>query len=152
MSVKYLIAYRGCEYSLMTKKLFYTHLHFLSATYAIPPPSPLYSISPSLSLNLSLFLSLSHNLGPVLGVIFDMDGTLSEPGAISYDLMYSRTGNSSSVCKLRCLLHTHIILILLIYISLSLSTLHLLSTSPFTEIPDFYDLFFSMPFFFFFRL
>jgi pyridoxine kinase len=30
--------------------------------------------------------------GPVVGVIFDMDGTLTEPGAIDFDAMYSRIG------------------------------------------------------------
>jgi hypothetical protein len=45
----------------------------------------------------------------VTGVIFDMDGTLSEPGAINYDLMYSRTGkliassyHMHSVCAEHC--------------------------------------------------
>jgi phosphoglycolate phosphatase-like HAD superfamily hydrolase len=30
--------------------------------------------------------------GPVVGVIFDMDGTLTEPGAIDFDAMYERIG------------------------------------------------------------
>jgi hypothetical protein len=31
-------------------------------------------------------------LGPVVGVIFDMDGTLTEPGAIDFKAIYTRIG------------------------------------------------------------
>jgi hypothetical protein len=32
-------------------------------------------------------------LGPVTGIIFDMDGTLTMPGALDFQAMYTRTGN-----------------------------------------------------------